>query len=424
MSHENWLATGLAAVVILILSLCTALGLSLGWSWLAISTLLFFVSYPLIWAAWRCYHFWCQSLMQLSTYTQILREGENNLRIKRQHPDNLLLALQQDIHLLASNNVNANAQSRQLDTLLPQILDSWPNPVCLFDKDLRLTYRNSALIEQLKLPLLIGSHATSLGFTIDNAKLKHPLFDDKWQVQCIQYQENGHFLWFFSATNVANALHHNKIDTQQSLVRVLGHEIRNSLTPMSSLADTLLCQETLAEEHVRTVLQRIKRRSDRLLAFISDYGQLSKLPVPKYQWFDFEKIIVELREMLQLPNTDITYVGPVSVCGDKDQLTHVLINLLKNAAEGSDKPLCEVTIQLTFEDQLQTIRVTDNGPGFANLDNVLTPFYTTKPNGSGIGLPLCAEIANNHKGELTVANLQPHGAAITLTWPITTNYTN
>ncbi|WP_448550224.1 sensor histidine kinase [Thalassotalea fusca] len=420
MSHEHWLATGLAIVVIVILSLLTALGLSWGWSWLAISTLLFFISYPLIWGAWRCYHFWCQSLMQLATYTQILREGESNLRIKRQHPNNLLLALQQDIQLLACKNIESTTKVRQLDTLLPQILDSWPNPVCLFDKDLRLTYRNAALIEQLKLPLLMGTHATSLGFNIEDTTLTHPLFGEKWQVQCIQYQENDHCLWFFSATNVANALHHNKVDTQQSLIRVLGHEIRNSLTPMSSLADTLLCQETLAEEHVRTVLERIKRRSDRLLAFISDYSQLSKLPAPKYQWFDIEKLIVELSEMLQLPNTNITYAGPINAYGDRDQITHVLINVLKNAAEGSDKALCEVSIQLSFEDQLQTIRVTDNGPGFANLDNVLTPFYTTKANGSGIGLPLCAEIANNHSGELTVANCQPHGAAITLAWPIMT----
>jgi len=418
MSHEKWLITGLASIVLLILGLSAALVASLEWSILAIVTLLFIISYPLLWLSWRYYQFWCHSLMQLSTYTQILREGERNIRFKKQHPDNLLLALQRDIHILAVKSNNSATNRQHLDALLPQILDSWPNPVCIFDHNLNLTYRNAALIDKLKLPLLLGTSATELGFIADSTTLSHPVFAKNWQCQSFQYQDENSFHWFFSATDVANALQDKKVDTQKNLIRVLGHEIRNSLTPMSSLADTLLSQDTLPETQVRKVLERIRRRSDRLLAFIGEYSQLSRLPPPQYQWLELSTLVKETAEMLHLPDTQIEYSGPERACGDKDQLTHVLINLFKNARESFDNAPCQINVRLAFDDHNQIIEVIDNGPGFANLENVLTPFYTTKSTGSGIGLSLCAEIARNHHGELTVANNQSHGATITIVWPL------
>ena len=104
-SHEQWLGFGLVFTVISLLSLVASLTHSSGWSILASTTLIFFIAYPIIWIAWRCYSFWRQAIMQLTTYTQIIREGETNLRFKRQNPNNLLAALQQEISSLAQGNV-------------------------------------------------------------------------------------------------------------------------------------------------------------------------------------------------------------------------------------------------------------------------------------------------------------------------------
>lgn len=96
-----------------------------------------------------------------------------------------------------------------------------------------------------------------------------------------------------------------------------------------------------------------------------------------------------------------------------------MINLLKNAFEACDSNNSEIDVKAYHQQQLQVIEVSDNGPGFANLDNVLTPFYTTKQHGSGIGLSLCAEIVRNHGGQLKVANNTNGGAKITMQWPNT-----
>ncbi len=417
MSHENWLITGLTLTVICILSLAGALAMQLNWSNLGVATLLFFLSYPLVWLAWRCYWFWCQAIMQLSTYTQIMREGEYNLHFKKQHPDNLLLQLQKEIAALAQVNVQKQIQTQAVDNLLNQVLDSWPVPVCLFDHEFKLTYRNSAMNEQIQQPMLLGSLAKDLGFTLKASHFEHPKFDQKWQCQTIRYQPQEQQQWLFSALDISQLLNQAQSTTQQNLIRVLGHELRNSLTPMYSMTDTLLSNTQLNEQQTRLVLSRIKQRSNRLLSFIGEYSRLAQLPSPKLKWFSFSEVLLEAQSMLNTENCQINFHGSEQCFGDIEQIAQVMINLLKNAFEACDESQSKIEVKAYNMQHLQVIEVSDNGPGFANLDNVLTPFYTTKQHGSGIGLSLCAEIARNHGGQLQVANNVDGGAKIIMRWP-------
>jgi len=420
LSHEKWLIAGLSSTVFVILSLLCALAWSFGWDLLAIATLLFFAIYPLVLLAWRCYGFWCQTIMQLTTYTQVLKEGEYNLRFKEQHPDNLLLALQNEIDSLAKKHQSKDSENQSVDDLLSRILDSWPVPVCLFDHHLKLTYRNTAMNEALQQPMLVGSSALRLGFTLQDGNFFHPKFDKKWQRQTVSYlhQNPKEKHWLFTALDISQLLTKNKSVTQQNLIRVLGHELRNSLTPMYSMTDTLLCSEQLDEKQTRLVLSRIQKRSQRLLSFVGEYGKLTQLPQPKLAWFDLSEIIEEARSMSEDSAFQMGFRGNTRCFGDVEQLTQVMINLLKNAREACDKSLCEVQVRAFYLQDQQVIEIIDNGPGFGNLDNVLTPFYTTKKQGSGIGLSLCAEIVNNHNGQLKVENMPEIGAKITMSWPI------
>ena len=417
MSHEKWLMGGLSTTVIIILSLITALTWSSGWSTLAIATLLFFICYPLSWLAFKGYQFWCLSIMQLTTFTQILREGEHNLRFKKQHKHNLLLALQKEISLLAHQNSDKNAQDQTIDSLLSNILDAWSMPVCLFDHQLQLTYRNNAMNDLLQQPMLLGTDAKNLGFQLHDNSFSHPLYDDKWHCQSIRYAQQNKNNWLFTAIDISQLLNKNQSTTQNNLIRVLGHELRNSLTPMSSMADTLLCSNVLNEAQTRKVLSRIRQRSDRLMAFIEQYTQLSQLPPAQPKWFNFDEILVEAKAMVN-KNCRVQFQGNNQCYGDANQVVQVLINILKNAQEASTELNCLVKIIIYSVNDEQIIEVTDNGPGFANLDNVLTPFYTTKTNGSGIGLSLCVEITRNHKGRLLVSNISHGGAKISMSWPI------
>ncbi len=416
MSHEKWLVSGLSFTVAIILSLTAALTWSLGWSNLAIATLLFFIFYPLVWLAWKGHQFWCHSIMQLTTFTQVLREGERNLRYKKQHKHNLLLALQKEISLLAHENYDANEQNQTVETLLSHILDNWSVPVCLFNHQRKLTYRNNAMNELLQQPMLLGCSAEDLGFSIEQHIFTHPLFDENWQSQSIRYAQQGHENWLFTAINISQLLNKNQSTTQNNLIRVLSHELRNSLTPMSSMADTLLCSEVLDEVQTRKVLSRIQIRSNRLLTFIEQYSQLSQLPPSKPKWFDFPTILAEAQSMVH-DDCQVEFQGSLQCFGDANQVAQVLINVLKNAYEACVERQCKVIIKVYSLNNEQVIEINDNGPGFANLENVLTPFYTTKTHGSGIGLSLCEGITRSHQGHMAVSNNADKGARITMTWP-------
>ncbi|KGJ91168.1 sensor histidine kinase [Colwellia psychrerythraea] len=425
LSHEQWLAFGLTSTVLVILALVIALTYQLGWSLLATATLVFFLSYPLIWLAWRCYNFWRQAIMQLTTYTQVVREGETNLRFKGQHQDNLLAELQQEISALAIGNANKVQQNQTLENVLSHILDSWPIPVCLFDENNQLSYRNIAMKEKIQQPMLIGTAAEDLGFILENDNLTHSQFNQQWQCQSVSYLFQQKRCHIFSALDISQPLHQQQSITQQNIIRVLAHELRNSLTPMASMADTLLCNDSFNEEQVRMVLCRIKQRSERLLSFIEQYSQLSQLPAPKLSWFDFNDLLDEAKGMITEPCL-INYQGTDQCFADVQQMAQILINIFKNAQEACQQEQCQIDICLYYQQEnsqgfqqtKQVIEITDNGPGFANLDNALTPFYTTKSNGSGIGLSLCAEITRNHGGEFTLENTVDRGAKITMVWPV------
>ena len=122
--------------------------------------------------------------------------------------------------------------------------------------------------------------------------------------------------------------------------------------------------------------------------------------------------------MLEEDACHIEFQGNQQCYGDSEQIVQVMINILKNAKEASKTDTTIVHINAYYQQNRQIIEVTDNGPGFGNLDNVMTPFNTTKKEGSGVGLPLCAEIVRNHGGQFSVANKQEGGAMITMSWPL------
>ena len=206
MSHEKWLITGLTSIILIIMALVTALTYSLNWSILAISTLIFLLMYPLIFSANKYYQFWCQSIMQLTTYTQVLKDGEYNLKYKKQNKNNLLLELQQEIEALAQNKLKKNTQNDTVESLLSHILDSWPIPVCVFDQNLNLIYRNSAMNAQIQQPMLNGTSASNLGFKFKHGHFSHVKFDDKWQKQSINYLNQSKKHWLFSAIDISQLL--------------------------------------------------------------------------------------------------------------------------------------------------------------------------------------------------------------------------
>lgn len=392
-------------------SLTVLFGLGLlalhGWSLLAISTLLFILSWPLA-ALWYWLYLKIKLPLQQSIiFCQSLTEQASGFQLQTQQLPQAYQALLAEIRQL----VNTPLKQDQ-DLLLTLVAQQLPFPLLVFDKNAQLLFANLAASHALQQPLLTGCSATSLGF-VSSQGLYHPSLANDWQQQCIQ-QPDGCLVFF--ALDLRHPLYQQQKFSQQQLIRVLSHELRNSLTPMASMTETLLSQPKLPEQQSRLVLSRIQARSQRLLSFIDQYAQLQQLPASKPEWCD----VVDILDELQLTCTiTLQHSGERSCYADPHQLRQLLLNLARNAAQACQNQTaayCKITAYC--QGQQQILHVSDNGPGFANIDNLFTPFYTTKADGSGIGLMLCQEIVMQHAGSIEARNLPTGGAELMMRWPL------
>lgn len=216
-------------------------------------------------------------------------------------------------------------------------------------------------------------------------------------------------------------LERNEMEAWQKLIRVLTHEIMNSITPIISLSETLSEREMTEKDYpvMRQGLQTIHRRSKGLLEFVENYRKLTRLPAPvrcavsvRELLQDLQKLFSEAYIHIEIPKTNrILQI-------DRTQIEQVLINLIKNAREACDKmenPKIEVKMTATSSWQC-IITVQDNGGGILPevQDKIFVPFFTTKSTGSGIGLSLCKQIMNRHGGNITVQSSVGQGSCFTL----------
>jgi len=211
-------------------------------------------------------------------------------------------------------------------------------------------------------------------------------------------------------SDLSRALRDEERQAWQRLLRVLGHELNNSLAPIKSMAATL---ESLLARTPRPIdwqddmmrgLAVIASRSDALGRFMGDYARLARLPQPTLrpvivsEWLDR---VVKLENRIAI----LLSSGPALVIqADSDQLEQLLINLLHNAVDAALESGGRVRVSWVTRAAFLEVRVEDDGPGLPNTSNLFVPFFTTKPGGSGIGLPLSRQIAENHGGSLTLEN--------------------
>ncbi|MDR2286358.1 MAG: HAMP domain-containing histidine kinase [Prevotellaceae bacterium] len=209
----------------------------------------------------------------------------------------------------------------------------------------------------------------------------------------------------------------SKAETEawQKLIRVMTHEIMNSVAPIISLSETISEQadEDLNEERYRetmAAMQSIHRRSKWLLDFVENYRQLTRIPTPIMRYFSVNDLFKDIKNLFVKETVPVSfYIRPddIRLYADRSLIEQVLINLLKNALDAcrnTDAPL--ISVYAFFEKGKSVITVTDNGRGIVPdaLDRIFVPFFTTKQGGSGIGLSLCRQIINRHNGTISVVS--------------------
>jgi len=358
-------------------------------------------------------------LQTLSNMQAALREGDFSMRARVGNPEDALGELMREVNALSEMLREQRLGALEASALLGTVMAEIDVAVFTFDPEERLRLVNRAgerLLSQ-NIERLLGKTAEELGLAdclegeaARTVEKNFPARAGRWGVRRTVFRQGGAPHQLLVISDLSQALREEERQAWQRLVRVLGHEMNNSLAPISSIAqslETLLKREPRSanwEDDLRRGLKIISERSDALSKFMRDYSRLARLPRPQLQEVDLGALVrgaasVETRLPVEvLPGPDLKLLA------DPDQLQQVLINLIRNAADASLETQGRVSIGWSRNGASLDVFVRDEGLGIANPGNLFVPFFTTKPGGSGIGLALSRQIAEAHGGTVQLNN--------------------
>ena len=357
-------------------------------------------------------------LQTLSNLLGALREGDFSVRGRSPRPDDALGEVMREVNTLSSTLREQRLGAMEATTLLRTVMREIAVAIFAFDEHQRLRLVNRAGERLLAAPAerLLGQTAGDLqlevcldGPAVTTLQTVFPGGAGRWGVRRTRIREHGRPLELVVISDMTQALSEQELHAWQRLVRVLGHELNNSLTPIKSIAgslESLVARQPLPDDwrdDMRRGLSVIMSRSDSLSRFIGAYARLAKLPRPQLQLLSVADCVGRAVSFeTRLPVT-VVAGGNFTIHGDPDQLEQVLINLLRNAADASLTTNGPVSVGWQGDTMLE-IWVKDEGPGLSSMANLFVPFFTTKPGGSGIGLVLSRQIAEGHGGALSLEN--------------------
>jgi nitrogen fixation/metabolism regulation signal transduction histidine kinase len=378
-------------------------------------------------------------LQTLSNVLSSLREGDYSFRARGAGSQDALGELAGEVNALADLLQKQRVRSLEATALLARILEVMNAPLFAFNRDRQLQLVNNAGAKLLGLPQArcFGCSAQELGleellaapdqtihtFTSQPSLTSEPA---RWLLRKAAFRQDGVPHTLLLLDDVSLPLQAEEQTAWKRLVRVLGHEISNSLTPIKSIAGSLLARvnQPGGDENRLRDLRRglgvIESRADALNRFAQSYRSLAQLPPPRLAPVPLGPLLERVVLLEQRLEAQLDPGPAVVLNADAGQLEQMFINLLANAADASlanGSRVVHLSWQVTDATALVTIE--DQGLGIANSDNLFVPFYTTKPGGSGVGLALAQRIARAHGGEVMLGNrADGPGARATIRLPI------
>ncbi len=360
------------------------------------------------------------SLQTLSNILAALREGDYSIRGRHARNDDALAEVTREVNILAQTLRDQRMDALEATTLLRKVMEEIDVAVFSFDAERKLRLVNRAGERLLDMPSerLLGLKAEDIGLADCLAEgrgsrvmdASFPGGSGRWEVRRSIFRQGGLPLQLLVLSDVSRALREEELKAWQRIVRVIGHELNNSLAPIKSISGSLtsmLNRESRPqdwEEDMRRGLAVIGSRSESLSRFMAAYAQLAKLPQPRLQPVDIGEL---LRRVVRLETRMEVSLKPgpeLTIRADGDQIEQLLINLIRNAVDASLETGGGVCAGWQRSGHYLDLFIQDDGPGLSNTGNLFVPFFTTKPGGSGIGLVLSRQIAEAHGGSLTLEN--------------------
>lgn len=371
-------------------------------------------------------------LQTLSNVIASLREGDYSFRARGAGAEDALGELAREVNAMADLLQKQRVRSLEATALLARILEVMHTPLFAFDRNDLLQLVNEAGLKLLGLPYgrSQGRSARELGLdqllqAADQSTHSFGTNPARWLLRKAAFRQDGAPHTLLLLADVSQALQEEEQVAWKRLIRVLGHELSNSLAPIKSIAGSLLARvdsmerDAAALNDFRRGLSVVESRADALHRFVQSYRRLAQLPPPKMRPVDVRELLERVVLLEQRMQVKLDPGPPATLQADPDQLEQMLINLLANAVDASlangsgpvraTWSVAGAALQFTIEDR---------GMGIANAENLFVPFYTTKQKGSGVGLALAQQIARAHGGEIQLVNREDgEGARATVRLP-------
>ncbi|HKW90088.1 MAG TPA: ATP-binding protein [Candidatus Acidoferrales bacterium] len=359
-------------------------------------------------------------LRTLSNMLAALHEGDFSIRARGAGRTDALGEVLHEMNALGETLRLQRLGAMEATALLRKVMEEIDVAVFALDSDNRLRLINRAGERILNRPAerALGRTAAELGMenllSVETpliAQIAFPGKMGKWEIHRGNFREGGKPHHLLLISDLSQALREEERLAWQRLIRVIGHELNNSLAPIKSVAENLSGLITRKdrpsdwEEDMRHGLTVIAGRSDGLARFMNAYARLARLPAPQLRpvevgtWIQRAASLDPRKEIPVIPGPDLT------IQADADQLDQVLINLVKNAVDAALETGGGVQVGWDKRNAFLEVWVRDEGPGIPSASNLFVPFFTTKPGGSGIGLVLSRQIAEAHGGSLSLENV-------------------
>ena len=374
-----------------------------------------------------------RSLNLVANLLGALREGDYSIRGLSAKSGSSMAMVMREVNDLGSTLQRQRTEAVESTALLTHVMEEILVAVFAFDPDNQILLVNKAGQELLgrESKALVGQPASAFGFDKYLVGEHRHLVDltfsgrrGRYEVRRTIFYRDGRPHQLLVLADLSQALREEEKGAWQRIVRVLSHEINNSLTPIKSIAHSLkrIIDRSAGferQDEVQQGLSLIEERSGALGRFLRAYAQLARLPKPRPRHFNMADLVARVVELEKRLPVAIRSSGNVEVVADSDQVEQLVINVLRNAVDAALETEGGVTVAWQPAGRWFELVIEDEGKGLPDTTNLFVPFFTTKPQGSGIGLALSRQIAEAHGGTMALENrADAAGCRATLRLPL------